>query len=114
MPYCHDQPPQYDSYQQTPDLLASIIENEHDIKISVQRLRNLCDEIGFLTQNTLSPTDYPLIGEAYPKLSRLFAEAVPISTGIGNIFKERTDQNTELYVSISRLTQSETDRTYAS
>ncbi|CAI7634582.1 unnamed protein product [Penicillium glandicola] len=104
VPCCHDQPPQYDSYQPTPDLLTSVIENEHDMRISVQRLRN----------NTLSPTDYPLIGEAYLNLSRLFAEAAPISAEIGNLSKERTDQNTELHIAISRLTQSEFDRTYVS
>lgn len=114
VPYCHDHPPQYDSCQPSPDLLTSVIENEHDVRMLAQRLDILCNEFYSFAKNTPSQTDYPRIAEFCLEISRLFAEGVPIGTELANLFKECTDPNTELYIAMSRLTQSEFDRTYAS
>ncbi|KAJ5800540.1 uncharacterized protein N7518_002608 [Penicillium psychrosexuale] len=111
VPY-HDHPPQYDSYQ--PDLLTSVIENEYNVKILIERLGKLYKELTFFADNIPDQPSHPQTAELSLGMARLFTEGTAIGTELANLYKERTDQNTELYIAISRLTRSEFDRAYAS
>jgi hypothetical protein len=52
--------------------------------------------------------------ELFQNLNQLFTEGAQASGELVNLYKERTAQNTELYLAMSKLTASEFDRTYAS
>ncbi|KAJ5696964.1 hypothetical protein N7536_007376 [Penicillium majusculum] len=114
-PDCDDRPPQYDSCQPSQDILTSVIENEHTRRILLQRLDNLGTEFLKLAENNKpTETDYLLFAELLLEMGRSFTEAMQVTTQLGNIYKERTVRNTELYIAMSRLTASEFNQTYAS
>lgn len=111
---CDDRPPQYDSYQPSQDILTSVIENEHTRRILLQRLDDLGTEFLNLSENKPTETDYLLLAELLLEMGRSYTEAMQVATQLGNIYKERTVRNTELYIAMSRLTASEFNQTYAS
>ncbi|CAI7665415.1 unnamed protein product [Penicillium glandicola] len=114
VPCCHDLPPKYDSCQPSQDVLTSVIENEHTRRILLQRL----DKVGtdFLKFGEKKPTesDDLLFAEYILEAGQLFKEGMNMSTELANVYKERSAQNTELCTAMSRLTDSEFNRTYAS
>ncbi|KAK4861624.1 hypothetical protein LT330_003659 [Penicillium expansum] len=113
--YCHDCPPQYDYCQPSQDVLTSVIENEHTRRILCQRLGNMATELLDLGEKKLTDeTDYLMITEYLLEMGRLYTEGMQISTELANVYKERTVRNVELYTAMSRLTDSEFNRTYAS
>ncbi|CRL23389.1 unnamed protein product [Penicillium camemberti] len=109
-----DRPPQYDLCQLSQDVLTSVIENEHTRRILLQRLDDLGTEFLNLSENKPTETDYLLLAELLLDMGRSYTEAMQVATQLGNIYKERTVRNTELYIAMSRLTASEFNQTYAS
>ncbi|KAJ6132589.1 hypothetical protein N7471_007804 [Penicillium samsonianum] len=114
VPYCHDRPPEYESSQASQDVLTSVIENEHTRRMLAQGLENFGTECLTLAEKIPTDTDYHLLAELCSEMGRFCAEAMHTATELANIYKERTVQNTELYTAMSRLTDSEFNRTYAS
>lgn len=114
VPYCHDRPPQYDSCQPSQDVLTSVIENEHTRRILLQRLDKLGTDFLNLVEEKLTETDYLRLTEVLLEMSRLYTEGTQIATELANVYKERTFQNTEICIAMSRLTVSEFNRTYTS
>lgn len=114
VPYCHDRPPQYDSSQPSQDVLTSVIENEHTRRMLAQRLDNFGTGCLNLADTTPTETDYLQRAELLLKMSQLYTEGMQVATELADVYKERSIQNTELYTAMSRLTDSEFNRTYAS
>jgi hypothetical protein len=67
-----------------------------------------------LADKTPTETDYLLLAEFNLELGQLFTEGIQITTKLANIYKERTVENTDLYTAMSRLSDSEFNRTKAS
>ncbi|CAG7943063.1 unnamed protein product [Penicillium nalgiovense] len=114
VPYCDDRPPQYDPCQPNQDVLTSVVENEHTRRVLIQRLEELDRKILSLSERNPIEIDYFQAVNFFLELGQLCTEGVQISTESANIHKERTIQNTELYTAMSRLTDTEFNRTYAS
>ncbi|KAJ5159557.1 uncharacterized protein N7482_006561 [Penicillium canariense] len=117
VPSCHDRPPQYDSGQPSQDLLTSLIENEHARRTLTQqgihitdKFDNWADEI----DKKPTHTDCLFVAELFLEIGQLFTELGHISTETANLYKERAVQNTKLYTTMGRLTDSEFDQMYAS
>lgn len=112
----HDQPPQYDSDQPSQDILICVIENEHTYRTLLQRLDDLEEEWLEFTNymSKVADCNYLLASEKILELAGVFKEMAQVVTELANICKERTTQITELYIAMSRLTDSEFNRTYDS
>lgn len=112
---CHDRPPQYDSCEQSKDLLTSVIENEHSCRRLFQQLNNLeaeSEDLAAKIPNNNS--SYLTVIKYLLELVRLSKDFTQTATELANAFKERAIQNTDLYIAMSRLSDSEFDRTYTS
>jgi len=108
--------PQCDLCQPSQDILTSVIENEHACRILHQRLEDLFTELGDLADKnpTATETDYLVKSEEHLEMGRICIKLAEAVTELANIYKERTVQNTELYVAMSRFTEGEFNRTHAS
>lgn len=114
---CHD-PPQYDSYRGSQDLLTSIIENEHTGRKSVRRIHEMDTEMANMLKQLKKKTplktpDWNLIAEFLEELGGVCTEMVQIFAGLVNACKERA-VHTDLYKAISKLNDDELERIYDS
>ncbi|KAJ5087684.1 hypothetical protein N7456_011300 [Penicillium angulare] len=115
-----DSPPQYGSYQPQPpsDALIAVIENKRSCRKLVEELEELSKRALLEVEArlmTTGVTDYcSQAMEAALEISRSFKEMERVSRELSKIFKERAFQNNDLHIAMSKLTESELDRTYAS
>lgn len=110
-PDCHERPPQYNSCQPSQDILGSVIENEHAFRVLKPRILEFDDPIEILEA---AETNYLGQADAFLEFSAFLEKGLHLCTDLSKVLRERAVQNTELYTAMSRLTESEFNRTYAS
>ncbi|KAJ5886566.1 uncharacterized protein N7473_009240 [Penicillium subrubescens] len=118
VPCCHDRPPQYDSCQPSQDIPRSVIENEHTCRILVRKIDGLNEEITNASDEVEkrlgTGNDYLLFEEFCLELGRILSEGAGTAIGLAKALRERIVENTDFYPPLSKLTESEFDRIYAS
>lgn len=90
------------------------MKNENTRRLLVQRLERLSTEILKMAERMPDPFNYPLMQEVFLEMGRFYTEGIQVSSELANVYQERTAQITDLYIAMSRLTNSEFIRTYAS
>lgn len=125
----HDNPPQYDSCQQGPDLLTSAIENEMAFRRYGPKLvefhkdfKRLAKEVrGWNFGEGGRGSIWRLFGRKRRfekhhliKMTEMSTKAISMIQELTDLVKERSTQNLDLYAAIAKLSGDELDRTYAS
>ncbi|KAJ5460002.1 uncharacterized protein N7458_001554 [Penicillium daleae] len=118
VPCYDDSPPQYDLSQLSHDVLTSVIENEHTCRSLIRRIDDIRTGILDIIENEIKKIeagkDYIQMEEFHLKMGRVCAEASHLYFELANAYKERTFQDTDIDAAISKLSDSELDRAYAS
>jgi hypothetical protein len=110
---CHPSP-QYHLCEPSPDVLTSVIENEHTRRLALQQFTKLETELGNLADNhPMHDDDVPLMIDYLEKLFLLLQEGMQLVTKSSNVLKIRIEYP-ELYIAMERLSDSEFNRAYAS
>lgn len=114
-PCYDDSPPQYELSQLSHDVLTSVIENERTRRSLLRHLDDTATRMLDMAENEKpAKGDYIQSEEFILEIGRACAEITHVSFELANTFKERTVQYTDIYATISKLTDSELDRTYTS
>ncbi|OQE84750.1 hypothetical protein PENNAL_c0026G07459 [Penicillium nalgiovense] len=110
---CHPSP-QYHLCEPSPDVLASVIENERTLRLALEQGTKIETELGNLTENhPMHDDDLPLMIDFLEKLSVLLKEEMQLVNKLSNVLKERIE-TPEIYIALERLSDSEFNRAYAS
>ncbi|KAJ5783214.1 hypothetical protein N7457_004988 [Penicillium paradoxum] len=110
---CHPSP-QYHVCEPSPDLLTSVIENEHTRRLAMQQYTKLETKLEDLAEN--HPTHDDGVSPMIDFLEKLFlalTEMIQLVTTLSNVLKERLE-TPEIYIAMERLSDSELNRAYAS
>ncbi|KAJ5377780.1 uncharacterized protein N7496_005189 [Penicillium cataractarum] len=67
-----------------------------------------------MAESMPDPFDYPLMQELFVEMGRFYTEGMQVSSELANVYQERIAQNTDLYITMSKLTNCEFCPTYAS
>lgn len=79
----HDDPPQYDSQS---ELLTSVIENVHNVRIWFPRYQKLLEKAKVLNKK-YRKVDASALAEVFLDCSTLYAEGLEIATKLREIFE---------------------------
>ncbi|KAJ5535451.1 hypothetical protein N7527_001705 [Penicillium freii] len=112
---CHPSP-QYHLCEPDPDMLTSVIENERTRRLVLQQLDKLETELDDLTESHPihdNDSDILLKIDYLEKLSLILKEEIQLVGKSIKALKERTE-NSEIYIAMGRLSDSEFNRAYAS
>ncbi|KAJ5369726.1 uncharacterized protein N7496_005818 [Penicillium cataractarum] len=115
-PGYHDPPPPYYSAQPSQDTLAWIMENEHTRRVLLQRLDDMDEEFDiFCAEQRPTGVDYLQVAERCQEGGRILIEQGLIATDLAKVMRERANREwNDLYIALSKLTDSEFNQTYAS
>ena len=107
----YDQPPQYDSCQQRPDLLTSVVENEMAYR---ENTRNLTEWHKHLIDWSHKSPDPGLKESELREMAGILRKVEQSLQERADLLKERSNENSGLYTAMSSLSPDEFERTYAS
>ncbi|KAJ5345237.1 hypothetical protein N7452_003241 [Penicillium brevicompactum] len=123
----YDQPPQYDSCQQRPDLLTSVVENEMAYRENTRNLtewnKHLIDWSNNAQQmkrgdahrhNKRKSPDPDLAGSELREMAGILRKVEQSLQERADLLKERSNENSGLYTAMSSLSPDEFERTYSS